>query len=267
MNNKPIFSGMLHTGLPDFKALYGMGTIPMVTRQKYPGWPDKDGLPTAQWYQSLAADLVAPSGIALVDHEDWKYSTQTERLATGAKYAALYQGIKQVRPDLLLGWYMDPIRRDFWRAIWPRDSAQYLSWQAENNDLGSIMGPVTDVYMPSLYFFYTRDTYPLNVDLLTVYLEENIREAKRIRWQYGKNTSPIYPYVIWYKHNTAILLDSDAWETTVRVVLEQADGLVLWGGWQQAWDEAAPWWVTVKARLMCKRRQQPTYEGQLVWQG
>jgi len=47
----------------------------------------------------------------------------------------------------------------------------------------------------------------------------------------------------------------------VRTVLEHADGLVLWGGLKTdapagplPWDENAPWWVTIKARLTDKRR-------------
>lgn len=36
------------------------------------------------------------------------------------------------------------------------------------------------------------------------------------------------------------------WETMARVTLDEADGLVLWGGCQQPWDENAPWWVTTK---------------------
>jgi len=46
-----------------------------------------------------------------------------------------------------------------------------------------------------------------------------------------------------------------------RTVLDEADGLVLWGGFKTTapagplpWDENAPWWVTIKARLTDKRR-------------
>lgn len=40
----------------------------------------------------------------------------------------------------------------------------------------------------------------------------------------------------------------------LRVTLDEADGMVLWGGYQTPWDENAPWWVTIKARLTDKRR-------------
>ena len=49
-------------------------------------------------------------------------------------------------------------------------------------------------------------------------------------------------------------LDADVWETTLRISLDEADGLVLWGGWQVPWDENAPWWVTLRARPTDKRR-------------
>lgn len=265
LNNKPIFNGLLHTGLPDMDALYGMGKIPLVNRTSYPGWTDPLGIPTAQWYDALAANFVAPRGIVLIDHESWPYGSQADRVATAQKYVTLYNGVKAVRPDLRIGWYMDPIRRDFWRSMYPRDSVQYQEWQAENTDLGRLMGPITDVYCPSLYFFYVRSLTPLNIPHLTTYLEENIREAQRIRWEYGKQSSPIYPYVWWMRHTGDVLLDADVWETIVRVTLEKADGMVLWGGWQEQWNEYASWWITVKARLTCKTRQQPESEGILLW--
>ena len=46
--------------------------------------------------------------------------------------------------------------------------------------------------------FYTRDTAPTNIEHVTTYLIENIRETKRIRRKYGRLESPIYPY-IWYR--------------------------------------------------------------------
>ena len=71
------------------------------------------------------------------------------------------------------------------------------------------------------------------------------------------------PYIWYRKHDDSRDLDADVWETIVRTVLEEADGLVLWGGFKTTaptgplpWDENAPWWVTIKARLTDKRRTQ-----------
>ena len=180
--------------------------------------------------------------------------TQADRRATAGKYVALYAGLKQRRPDVAIGWYMDPGRRDFWRAIAGRYSEQYKAWQSENTDLAQIMAPVTDVYLPSVYFFYTRDTYPANVDYAGMYVSENINEARRVRDAYGKPSSPIYPYVWYRRHDDSRDLDPDAWETIRQTCLAEADGFVAWGGWGKPWDENAPWWVTLKAQLMDKRR-------------
>lgn len=261
-DDKPIFNGLLHTKMPDLEALYRVGKINPYAWNSFPGWTDKLDLPTPAWYDAFAAGAVAPRGIVMVDHEAWPYETQAERRATAGKYVVLYQQIKQRRPDLRIGWYKDPIRRDFWRAITGRDSQGYKAWQSENNDLAAIMAPFTDVFCPSLYFFHSRDTNDDATNFLGVYLEENLREARRIRRQYGRLESPIYPYIWYRKHDDTRDLDGDVWETVVRTVLEHADGLVLWGGWKPPsqpsgplpWDENAPWWVTIKARLTDKRR-------------
>ena len=259
--DKPIFHGLLHSALPDLEALYRVGKIPPIEWNRFPGWADPLGLPTSAWYDAVAASVHAPRNIVLVDHEQWPYDTQTERQATAAKYVTLYQELKVRQPGWRIGWYGDPIRRDFWNAIKGPGAVEYKGWQAKNNDLGAIMAPFTDVFMPTLYVFYTRDTSPDAIGLITTYLIENINEAKRIRRIYGRLESPIYPYIWYRKHGDTRDLDADVWETIVRTVLEEADGLVLWGGFKTTapagplpWDENAPWWVTIKARLTDKRR-------------
>lgn len=258
MLDKPIFNGLLHTGIPNLEALYRVGKIPMVTRTGVSNgvvlWPDQTTIPPAAWFDAMASSVQAPRNIILFDHEAWAYASQTDRQATAAKYVTVYQEIKARKPQWRIGWYMDPVRKDYYRAVQLHGAQEYKAWQSESNDLGAIMAPFTDVYFPSLYFFFTRDTQSAHVDNAGVYVEENIREVKRIRRVYGRAESPIYPYVWWRKHDETRDLDADAWETIINTTLDKADGLVLWGGWQMPWDEAAPWWVSIKARLMDKRR-------------
>lgn len=263
--DKPIFEGLLHSGKPNLEALYRVGYIPMVTKNAgsppYPGWEDELGLPTAAWYDAMVAATNPPRNIILLDHEQWPYGTQAERQATAAKYVTLYQEIKSRRPGWRIGWYTDPVRRQFFSSIADPASAGYRTWQAENNDLAAIMAPFTDVFMPSLYVHYSSDHGPQNLDWITTYLIAHINEAKRLRRMYGRMESPIYPYVWWRRADDARDLDAHVWELVVRTVLEHADGLVLWGGFKTTapagplpWDENAPWWVTIKARLTDKRR-------------
>ena len=41
----------------------------------------------------------------------------------------------------------------------------------------------------------------------------------------------------------------DFWRRQLEVCREHADGLVLWGGFKQLWDEEADWWVATKSFL------------------
>lgn len=254
MIHKPIFDGLMHSGKPDLAALYRVRAIPMYNRTSFAGWTDPLGVPSESWYDALALVANPASGIIMVDHEAWPYATPDDRQSTASKYVQLYQGIKGRRPDLRIGWYMDPVRRDFWNAITPVGSPNYLAWQSINTQLGAIMAPYTDIYMPSLYFFYTRDINPLNMDYVGTYLERNLDEVERIRRTYGRLDCPIYPYVWYRRADNSRDLDADVWETIVREVLDRADGLVLWGGYQTPWSDSAPWWVTIKSRLTDKRR-------------
>lgn len=264
MFDKPIFQGLLHSGLPDLEALYRVGKIPMVTRNTVvgaPGWEDKLGLPDESWVAAMVAMTNPQRGVVLIDHEDWLYGTQAERQATAAKYVTLYQMIKAQRPGWKIGWYCDPLRRDFWASAKDCGSSEYKTWQAMNTDLGAVMAPYTDIFMPSLYFFYTRDTASSTVDQAGVYIEAHLREVKRLRRLYGKLESPIYPYIWYRKHDDSRDLDADVWAKIFRDVLEQADGCVLWGGFKTTvptgaipWDENAAWWQPVKGFLTDKRR-------------
>ena len=259
--DKPIFSGLLHSGLPDLEALYRVGKIPPIEWNRFPGWTDPQGMPTAEWYDAVAATVQAPRNIVLVDQELWPNSTQAERQATASKFVTLSNELKARKPGWKLGWYDAPVKRDFWRAVGVHGPSAYQAWKNENTDRGAIFAPFVDVHCPSLYFFYTRDTGSATCDMAAQYVVENLREVKRVRRVYGKLESPIYPYIWYRKHDDSRDLDADVWETIVRTVLEEADGLVLWGGFKTTaptgplpWDENAPWWVTIKARLTDKRR-------------
>ena len=155
-HNKPIFDGLLHTGKPDLEALYRVGKIPMVIRTNVSGWQtswaDPLGLPSAAWYDAMVSSTQAPRGIIMFDHEAWGYGTQADRQATAAKYVQVYQEIKARKPGWRIGWYADPVRKEFYKAVAGPGHPDYKTWQAWNTDLAQVMAPYTDVLFPESLF-------------------------------------------------------------------------------------------------------------------
>ena len=48
---------------------------------------------------------------------------------------------------------------------------------------------------------------------------------------------------------TGQYMPADFWRLQLETCRQYADGIVIWGGWQEQWDENAPWWVETKKFL------------------
>jgi hypothetical protein len=90
-----------------------------------------------------------------------------------------------------------------------------------------------DVILPSLYTFYEdQNGWEINA-------VDQIREAR----QYGK---PVYVY-LWPQfhdssHRAFQYIEKEYWRRQLELCRREADGVVIWGGNQQTWDENALWW-------------------------
>jgi hypothetical protein len=139
-------------------------------------------------------------------------------------------------PPIRAGYYSLCPRRDYWRAILSPDSTQYQQWQRENDALAPLARAV-DLNFPSLYTFYP------NPEGWVRYAKANIAEAKR----YCKE---VYAFLWPQYHPSSNLagqyLDADYWRLQLDTVAGLADGIVIWGGHQQSWDDAALWWQATK---------------------
>ena len=243
---------LLQTGKPTAAQFEGMGLhpLPFIQRTTYQGWTDGTDVPPEAWYENMAANLVAPYGWAMVDQEDWPMDTQENRLASSAKFVTLFNGLKAHRPELKWGFYGMMPKRDLFRAREGVGDPTYIEWQAENDDLAA-MAAVVDGFFPSIYFFYNIDQNGAAAnDGVEEYLVENIREAKRLRDTYGDPTRPIYPYIWWMRTPTGVgFLDDVAWIPMMEHAFALTNGCVIWGGFQEAWDDTAGWWQKFRARL------------------
>lgn len=254
-NRKQPFSGLMQPTRPDFDALYGIWDLQFVSRTNLVaanGWTDETTLPTTAWYDAVAAAYTNPHKYLLLDIESYYRDdlTQAARLAAAAKYVTIYTEMKTRMPDYQIGFYGLPTVRDLFRSILAHDHANYIAWQAENNDFAA-MWAVVDFVAPSIYYPYTQSVDgPQNPVSVHTYFHENIAEAIRCRTAYaGGRPVPIYPYVSPYKPATFFFSDLFIWDDMVRTAYLEADGFILWHGLGAgvAWNEFEPWWINFKS--------------------
>jgi len=111
------------------------------------------------------------------------------------------------------------------------------AWRVRNLEMAQL-ADVADIIFPSLYTFYDNHAE------WAVYARANIAEARK----YGK---PVIPF-LWFEYHTSTdlggqLIDGDYWAKQLLVCRQEADGLVIWGGYLRSFDPKAPWWIeTVK---------------------
>ena len=90
-----------------------------------------------------------------------------------------------------------------------------------------------------------------------LYVQAQLDEAARVKRLYGRPDALILPFIWYMRHDQSSPLDIEYWEMVLRICLDEDhgnDGAILWAAWGVPWDENAPWWVTIKARLTDKRR-------------
>ena len=177
--------------------------------------------------------------LVMLDIEHWPtcgMTAVTVRADSVRKLSLAAAWFQNQRPDLLVGFYALPPCRDYWNAT-SADPAKYQSWQAINDGLAPLVSQI-NISSPSLYTFYADQTGWVK------YARANIAEAQRL--SAGK---PVYP-IVWNQfHDSNVQLKgkyipADFWKLQLETIREAgAQGIIVWGGWQETWDENAPWWV------------------------
>lgn len=255
-----LFQGLLQTGKPSDAALrdvYGLLSLPLTVRTSFAGWPDGSTTPPEVWFDNAAAALNPPHGWVLVDHEDWPMvaATQAQRLATAQKFVTLYNGLKSRRPDLKFGFYSYTTIYDYYRAREASDSTEYRAWKAENDDMAAMAAVVDGFFPPIYYFFNLAGDGPGALTKYQAYMDHVLDETIRVRNAYGDPTRPIYPYIWWRVQDAgatlddSTLLDEEVWAYMIEVAMARSTGPILWGGFNETWTDASPWWQTFRARL------------------
>ena len=184
--------------------------------------------------QNVNGLLQESEGTVFLDIENWS----TDAPANVQKYLQTILSFEQFAPTLKFGYYgVSPVR-DYWDSISAPDSPQFKAWQARNDAVAPIAAQA-DILFPSIYTFYPDE------DGWKTYAIAQIKEARRIGP--GK---PVYVF-LWpqFEDPTQSYMPSHLWRLELETARQHADGIVIWGGSQQTWDNNAPWWLETQKFL------------------
>jgi hypothetical protein len=213
-----VFDSLLYTGKPALA-----GTIPMT----YLRAPPQAGA-TATYYIDDEPVLNSMADVqAMVALELSKISSY--RLAA---------------PGVGLGCYGLAPLSVYWPFIDPTGairggSPDTLANLQAANDVIRPLAVQSDWLFPILYNHYEND-----VVNWWVYAIGNISEGRRI------SATPIAPFV-WPRYETVGngYIDAAVWTNQLQLIKASCDGIVLWGGYQEAWDANAAWWLATRSVL------------------
>lgn len=232
----PVFDALLYKGKPDLTPA-GLSPIRMVYASEI--WNNGESRDNPNQAKIIAAaKTFKPNAVVCVDIENWPITGKPADVKNSiGKYAAVASLVKQTSPSVTVGFYGVLPIRDYWRAIGAKGEKKYDEWRRENAKLKPLTASV-DVVFPSLY------TFNADQQGWVTYAVKNLQEARK----YGK---PVYAFLWPEYHDSNLLLKgqcipADFWRLQLETCRKYADGIVIWGGWQEQWDENAPWWVETK---------------------
>jgi hypothetical protein len=238
--NQPfiVFDGLLYKGKPDLAAL-GMAPIAGVNSPAASN-------PTPHVVEDEAVRTTLKTwrdftGVVYLDYELWP--TSQEPAADVSKSIEMMTRVLGIAheavPNAKFGYYGILPCRDYWTVI-GNDQGKIRAWQACNARLDQLAEHV-DVIFPSLYTFYNDQA---GWDrFAAAELEAALRYHK-----------PVYAF-LWpeFHVSNALLkgtnIPASFWRHELEFCRTHADGIVIWGGWQEPWDERAAWWQETKAFL------------------
>jgi len=175
-----------------------------------------------------------------VDIEEWPVTGSRDVVRqTVEKYIKVASILRQNNPSVKFGFYgVIPIQ-DYGRGSGNKGRKAFDTWTRDNDKLKSISEYV-DVIYPSLYAFSYDQQKWVN------YAVASIAEAR-------KHKKPVYVF-LWPKfHDNSRLsgqyINGDFWRVQLNTSMKYADGIVIWGGTNEAWDENAAWWLETKKFL------------------
>lgn len=181
------------------------------------------------------------SGAVYLDYEIWPafHASAGEISQNVEKLKRVLHIAHEAVPGARIGYYDVIPCADYWGLV-KNDRAKIKEWKDCNVRIGDLAQGV-DIVMPSLYTYYND---PHGWDIFAAAL---LQAARR----YGK---PVYAFLWPEFHVSNRLLrghnlPGNFWRHELEFCRTRADGIVIWGGWQEQWVDNAEWWLETKAFL------------------
>lgn len=238
-----VYDGTLYQGKPNLTPL-GIKSMPIV----YEGaiFPNATTLdfPDKAIIDKVSRTIRASNQKRVViDIERWHLHGSRSVISDSVnKYTKFIKALKKSGvSNVSLGYYGNLPLRDFPSSIEMSSSNRYKAWQNNNNNVRGISVAVDAVY-PSLYAF--------NDDVLAwrKYAIAHVSEARRLAP--GK---PVIAFIWPQFHDASSVqfrnqyVDRNFWRQQLETLYRVADGVVIWGGYKQQWDQSAPWWQETRS--------------------
>lgn len=239
VKNFIVFDALLYKNKIDLSK-YGFKKIRMVYDSEIWNSNDNKNLPNYNKLFTVSKKIENKSVVCL-DIEHWKTQGSNAEVENSInKYINVLKYVKFHTNNIKLGYYSVIPIRDYYRSINAKGPDAYNDWLIENERLREIAKYV-DAVFPELY------TFSKSQSNWEKYAMQNINEARK----YGK---PVYVFLWPMFHDKVLLLkhryiSPEFWRAQLNFCYKHADGIVIWGGWQQEWDNDAPWWLETKKFL------------------
>jgi hypothetical protein len=232
-NDFRVFDGLLYNGKPD---LSGLGMIAIVQLNQPEGISDSfDDAKTRATMQRIEGF----DGVVFLDYEVWPLSgiAPQQVAANIQKFKHVIEIERELAPKARVGYYGLIPCREYWGLV-NHDEKKMAEWR-ECNRQGEQIASAVDVIFPSLYTFYND---PAGWDIFAKGMIEQARRYKK----------PVYVFLWPEFHVSNFLLRGTNippkfWRHQLELCRSLADGIVVWGGWKEQWDETAGWWVETKS--------------------
>jgi hypothetical protein len=233
-----VFDGLLYKGKPNLGAV---GMTPIAGINSPASANPSPHVVEDEAVRATFKTLGNDAGLVYLDYELWPtYQAPPAEVSKNIEMLSKVVDIaREAAPHAKFGYYGLLPCREYWGVV-NNDPAKFKAWEACNAQLDQLAKRV-DVIFPSVYTFYNDQ------NAWDKFATAQLQAARR----YGK---PVYAF-LWpefHPSNAALKgknVPAAFWRHELEFCKAHADGIVIWGGWQEPWDEQAAWWLETKAFL------------------